>query len=95
MEYLLDNYSGDKMLNLLTLFKQGNTYDEALTEAYGFDIDGLDARWRESLVASTVVAVSQSPEPFAVCHSERSEAISPRLNRWPVSVSYISRSSVA
>jgi len=73
VEYLLDNYSGDKMLNLLTLFKQGNTYDEALTEAYGFDIDGLDARWRESLVASTVVAVSQSPEPFAFCHSERSE----------------------
>jgi len=49
------------MLDLLTLFKQGNTYDEALTEAYGFDIDGLDARWRESLVASAVVAVSQSP----------------------------------
>jgi len=61
VEYLLDNYNGDNMLDLLTLFKQGNTYDEALTEAYGFDIDGLDARWRESLVASTVVAVSQSP----------------------------------
>ena len=69
VEYLLDNYNGDKMLDLLTLFKQGNTYDEALTEAYGFDIDGLDARWRESLVDSTVVAVSQSPEPFASCHS--------------------------
>jgi len=61
VEYLLDNYNGDNMLDLLTLFKQGNTYDEALTEAYGFDIDGLDARWRESLIASTVVAVSQSP----------------------------------
>jgi len=61
VEYLLDNYNGDNMLDLLTLFKQGNTYDEALTEAYGFDIDGLDAHWRESLVASTVVAVSQSP----------------------------------
>jgi hypothetical protein len=69
VEYLLDNYSGDKMLGLLTLFKQGNTYDEALTEAYGFDIDGLDSRWRESLVVSTVVAVSQSAEPVASCHS--------------------------
>ncbi|MCK5589708.1 MAG: hypothetical protein KAI09_01880, partial [Dehalococcoidales bacterium] len=29
--------------------------------------------WRESLVASIVVAVSQSPEAFAFCHSERSE----------------------
>lgn len=50
VEYLLDNYGQVKMLNLLTLLKQGNTYDEALTQVYGFDIDGLDARWREALV---------------------------------------------
>jgi len=88
VEYLLGNYSGDNMLDLLTLIKQGSTYDEALTEAYGFDIDGLDTRWRESLlVASPVVAVSQSPEPcasrhsdpepLAPCHSERSEESHP------------------
>ena len=95
VEYLLDNYNGDNMLDLLTLIKQGSTYDEALTEAYGFDIDGLDTRWRESLVASTVVAVSQSPESFASCHSERSEAISSCLNRWIINVNCICRSSVA
>ncbi len=77
VEYLLDNYNGDNMLDLLTLIKQGSTYDEALTEAYGFDIDGLDTRWRESLVTSPVIAVSQSPEPFASCHSERSEESHP------------------
>jgi len=78
VEYLLGNYSGDNMLDLLTLIKQGSTYDEALTEAYGFDIDGLDTQWRESLlVASPVVAVSQSPEPFASRHSERSEESQP------------------
>lgn len=77
VEYLLGNYSGDNMLDLLTLIKQGSTYDEALTEAYGFDIDGLDAHWRESLVASPVVAVSQSPSPFAPCYSERSEESQP------------------
>jgi len=49
VEYLLDNYGQDKMLDLLTLLKEGNTYDEALTEVYGFGIDGLDARWRETL----------------------------------------------
>ena len=54
VEYLLDNYGQDRMLNLLTLFKQGNTYDEALTKVYGFDIDSLDARWRATLVSSTV-----------------------------------------
>jgi len=47
--YLLDNYGQDSMLDLLTILKQGSTYDEALTEVYGFDIDGLDARWRGTL----------------------------------------------
>ena len=59
VEYLLDNYSGDNMLDLLTLIKQGSTYDEALIEAYGFDVAGLDTRWRESLVTSPVIVVSE------------------------------------
>ena len=45
------------MLNLLTLFKQGNTYDEALTQVYDFDIEGLDNRWRETLVAPNIIAI--------------------------------------
>ncbi|MDH4068670.1 MAG: peptidase MA family metallohydrolase [Dehalococcoidia bacterium] len=49
VEYLLDSYGQDKMLDVLTSLKLGNTYDEALTAAYGFDIDGLDARWRATL----------------------------------------------
>jgi hypothetical protein len=56
VEYLLDNYGQDSMLDLLTLLKLGSTYDEALTEVYGFDIDGLDALWRSTLVSHTVIA---------------------------------------
>jgi len=44
---------------LLTLIKQGSTYDEALIEAYGFDVAGLDTRWRESLVTSPVIVASE------------------------------------
>ena len=62
VEYLLDNYGQDRMLDLLTLLKQGSTYDEALTEVYGFDIDGLDARWRGTLASHTVISVSRIPE---------------------------------
>ena len=62
VEYLLDTYGQAKMLHLLTLLKQGNTYDEALTEVYGFDIDGLDASWRETLTPHAVIAMSLSPE---------------------------------
>jgi len=56
VEYLLDNSGQDSMLDLLTIFKQGSTYDEALTEVYDFDIDGLDARWRATLTSYAVVA---------------------------------------
>jgi len=56
VEYLLRNYGENKMLNLLTLFKEGVTYDGALTQVYGFDIDGLDSRWRETLIAPVVQA---------------------------------------
>ena len=56
VEYLLRNYGENKMLNLLTLFKEGDTYDGALTQVYGFDIDGLDSHWRETLIAPTVQA---------------------------------------
>ena len=68
VEYLLNNYGQDKMLNLLTLFKQGNTYDEALTAVYGFDVDGLDARWREALTtpAAQVQVVWLHPALIAV-----------------------------
>jgi len=53
-EYLLDNYGQDKMLSLLTLIKEGGSHDGALTQVYGFDIDGLDIRWRETLTALVV-----------------------------------------
>ena len=49
VEYLIQNYGQDKIFKLLKLFKQGYTYDEALIEVYGFDADGLDARWRTSI----------------------------------------------
>ena len=47
--YLLDNYGQDRMLELLTVLKEGSTYDDALIGVYGFDIEGLDARWRATL----------------------------------------------
>ena len=56
VKYLLDNYGQDKMLDLLTTLKQGSTYDEALTEVYGFDIEGLDAGWRATLTSPVALA---------------------------------------
>jgi len=45
--FLIHNYGGDKMLQLLNLFKVGNTYDDAVRQVYGFDQDGLDTLWEQ------------------------------------------------
>ena len=47
VKFLIDNYGKEKMFKLLTAFKQGSGYDEALVRVYGFDMDELDALWRE------------------------------------------------
>ncbi len=47
--FLIQTYGRDKMLQLLDVFHRGGGYDEALRQVYGFDQDGLDARWRQSL----------------------------------------------
>ena len=46
LEYLITQYGSEKMLKLLTTFQQGSTYDEAFQAVYGFDIEGLNAKWK-------------------------------------------------
>lgn len=49
VQFLIDTYGSGKMLNLLGVFNEGNTYDDAMLEVYGFNVDGLNAAWRGSL----------------------------------------------
>ena len=51
--YLLTTYGRDKMLQLLHVFAQGSTYDNALKQVYGFDMDGLNAQWQASIGYTT------------------------------------------
>ena len=53
VEFLIHNHGKDKMLNLLRLLKEGNSCDEAMTEVYGFDQDGLDTLWRKYITSQT------------------------------------------
>jgi hypothetical protein len=66
VKYLLDNYGQGKVLNLLAILKQGSTYDEALTKIYGFDIDGLDARWRATLTIPVITAPRSGLPPAVI-----------------------------
>ena len=45
--FLIQNYGQQKMHQLLTVFKNGSTYDDALLEVYGFDLAGLNTLWQD------------------------------------------------
>ena len=56
----------DKMPVLFDRIQQGDSVDEALQTAYGFDTDGLDAAWRTSVgMHSADVATTATPTPKA------------------------------
>jgi len=57
LDFLITNYGQEKMLELLNTFRQGSSYDGALEKVYGFDMDGLDALWRNYI--TTPAQVSQ------------------------------------
>jgi hypothetical protein len=54
VDYLITEFGREKMQELLNTFGQGSGYDEALSRVYGFDMDGLNARWQASLEAAGV-----------------------------------------
>lgn len=47
VDFLIIEYGQGEMLELLNIFNQGSGYDGALERVYGFDMDGLDALWRD------------------------------------------------
>ncbi len=63
VSYLIDTYGPDQMSRLLATFKEGNNTNDALMKAYGFDIDGLEAKWRASIGAPVPVAASGQVGP--------------------------------
>jgi hypothetical protein len=46
VHYLIDTYGRDKMFDLLTAFKSGSGYDQALQAVYGFDMASLNTQWQ-------------------------------------------------
>ena len=52
VRFLIETRSQDKMTELLTVLRDGSSVDEALVAVYGFDVDGLEDAWRESIEAT-------------------------------------------
>lgn len=51
VRFLVDTYGQEKMLDLLTAFREGSTPDEAFMRVYGFDTYGLEDAWRDAIGA--------------------------------------------
>jgi hypothetical protein len=65
VEYLINTYGQEKMLELLNAFREGSGYDEALERVYGFDTDGLDSLWRDYVRGKYQSAAELTPPLLA------------------------------
>ena len=55
VHYLITTYGQEKMFDLLTAFKNGSGYDEALKAVYGFDMASLNTQWQAAAKATTAL----------------------------------------
>lgn len=74
--YLIDTYGPQRMRSLLGTIAAGNTIDEALSEVYTLDTDGLEVDWRGSL------GFSFTPPERAAAQSETTATQVPTLALW-------------
>jgi Peptidase MA superfamily len=94
VKFLIEKYGRDKMTALLIALRDGNTVDRALTNVYGFDIEGLETVWRASIGARVRPAVPNATAqptptyvPTIVPVSGAPLAITPTPFNFPTPVS--------
>lgn len=59
VKYLIETYGQADMTGLLTSLRDGLSVDEALLRVYGFDINGLEDKWRGAIGAPARQASAQ------------------------------------
>ena len=58
VQFLIDEYSQERMLALLGEFKDGSSQDQALSQVYGLDQDSLNNAWREWIGAAPLTTTA-------------------------------------
>jgi hypothetical protein len=82
VDFLIRRGDASRMRTLLERLGNGTTADDALMELYGFNVDGLDAAWRESVGAKPL-----SPEDLAPTSTPTIVPTYPPLSFNPAAVS--------
>ena len=65
VDYLVSKFGRDKMLKLFGNLRDGIKIEDALLDAYGFDLDGLEDGWRLAVGAKARRASGVEPSPTA------------------------------
>ena len=66
VKFLIETYGQEKMTALLTSLRDGVTIDEALTNVYGFNVEGLEDAWRAGIgAAPRAVSAQPTAQPTA------------------------------
>ena len=60
VKFLIETYGQGRMNSLLIALRDGSKVEDALIHVYGFDIDGLESAWRESIGAATQTTSGQA-----------------------------------
>lgn len=63
VKYMIETHGQEKMSQLLTALSNAEPTDDALIAIYGFDTDGLDAAWRESLGLTPLLVAQATAQP--------------------------------
>jgi hypothetical protein len=61
IDFLIRKGDASRMRSLLQSLGEGKTADDALQALYGFNVDGLDAAWRESVGAEGLAPEDSAP----------------------------------
>lgn len=65
VDFLLKQGDATRIRSLLTELSNGKPQDDALSDLYGFNVDGLDGAWRESVGAQPLLQEALEPTPTA------------------------------
>ncbi len=74
VSYLIARFGEEKMAELMSRFRQGDTADEALMNVYGFDQYGLDSEWR------LAIGLDPLPSPEELERMEEASGVDPPVS---------------
>ena len=63
VEYMIDEFGQERMPQLLATLGTGIGIDASLRNVYGFELDGLENRWREAIGADPYIEPTPGPTP--------------------------------